>query len=402
MNVNMKFPKWVTVITATLFLGGMASAHAEDATKVQVVGQAAVYGKDIAMARDKAIDDARRKAVEQAIGSMVSSETVTENFQLISDKILSRASGYVRRYKILKEGASDEGIYQVTMEAMVQKGVLNSDLQGVLAILKAKKMPRVLVMISEQNIGGAPSSWWTSGTASISMDIAENTLIENWSPKGVRFVERQVLDGKIRVGAGITNDPQNDVVKEFGAMSGAEIVIVGRAIATKSTTIPLKTSIPMYSVNAQASVRALNVDDGSILATATLAAAGQHINEVTAGHIALKNVAKKTSEQLLAKILANWQSEISGPSTISLRVTGVQKSKFLREIATFLRNQVRGVAEVRQRSFKGKAANLEVEMKGTAQSLAEELEEKSFPRFNVEISEITANRVVANLVPKRK
>ena len=225
-------------------------AMANEAVQVQAKGQAAIYGKDVSQARDKAIDDARRKAVEQAIGSMVSSETVTENFQLISDKILSKSSGYVRRYKILSEG-SEEGIYQVTIEAMVQAGVLNSDLQGVLAILKAKKMPRVLVMITEQNIGGAPSAWWSNPGASVSMDVAENTLIDAWRPKGVKFVERQVLDGKIRVGAGATNDLQNDVAKEFGAMSGAEIVIIGKAIATKSTTIPLKTAVPMYSVNAQ-------------------------------------------------------------------------------------------------------------------------------------------------------
>lgn len=381
------------------FMTGVASA--EDAVKVEAVGQAAIYGKDVAQARDKAIDDARRKAVEQAIGSMISSETVTENFQLISDKILSKSSGYVRRYKILSEGSSTEGIYQVSIEAMVQKGVLNSDLQGVLAILKAKRMPRVLVMITEQNIGGAASSWWSNPGASVSMDVAENTFIDLWRPKGVKFVERQVLDGKIRVSAGITSDTNNDVAKEFGAMSGAELVVIGKAIATKSATIPLKTSVPMYSVNAQASIRILNVDDGNILATATIAAAGQHINEVTAGHIALKNVAKKAGDELLTKVLATWQTEISGPATISLRLTGVNKSTFLRQIATFLRNQVRGVAEVRQRSFKAKAANLEIEIKGTAQDLAEELEEKTFPRFNIEISEITANRVVANLIPKK-
>ena len=66
-----------------------------------------------------------------------------------------------------------------------------------------------------------------------------------------------------------------------------------------------------------------------------------------------------------------------------------------------LRNQVRGIGEVRQRSFKAKAANLEIEMKGTSQDLAEELEEKGFPKFNIEISEITANRVVAKLIPKK-
>ncbi len=392
--------KFVVACAALAFLFA-SDALASEAVTVEAMGQAPVYNKDVSQARDKAIDDAKRKAVEQAIGSMVSSETVTENFQLISDKILSKSSGYVRRYKILSEGATDEGIYQVKMEAMVQSGVLNSDLQGVLAILQAKKMPRVLVMITEQNIGGAPSAWWTNPGASVSMDVAENTLIDEWRPKGVKFVERQVLDGKIRVGAVATTDLQNDVAKEFGAMSGAEIVVIGKAIATKSTTIPLKTSVPMYSVNAQISVRVLNVDDGSILATATLAGAGAHINEVTAGHMALKNVAKKASEELLTKILTTWQSEISGPATISLRLTGVNKSKFLRQIATFLRNQVRGIGEVRQRSFKAKAANLEIEMKGTSQDLAEELEEKGFPKFNIEISEITANRVVAKLIPKK-
>ena len=80
---------WLALLSLVLF---GAPAYAEDAVKVEAVGQAAIYGKDVAQARDKAIDDARRKAVEQAIGSMVSSETVTENFQLISDKILSNSS----------------------------------------------------------------------------------------------------------------------------------------------------------------------------------------------------------------------------------------------------------------------------------------------------------------------
>ena len=38
-------------------------------------------------------------------------------------------------------------------------------------------------------------------------------------------------------------------------MSGAEIVIIGKAIATKSTTILLKTAVPMYSVNARSHSR---------------------------------------------------------------------------------------------------------------------------------------------------
>ena len=162
-------------------------AMANEAVQVQAKGQAAIYGKDVSQARDKAIDDARRKAVEQAIGSMVSSETVTENFQLISDKILSKSSGYVRRYKILSEG-SEEGIYQVTIEAM-PGGVLNSDLQASWRFSK-QKMPRVLAAITEQNIGGAPSAWWSTGASVYGCHEHSDRC---WRPKGVKFVEWQVL-----------------------------------------------------------------------------------------------------------------------------------------------------------------------------------------------------------------
>jgi hypothetical protein len=58
---------------------------------------------------------------------------------------------------------------------------------------------------------------------------------------------------------------------------------------------------------------------------------------------------------------------------------------------------VRGVTDVRQRSFRKKVARMEVDLKGTAQDLATELEEKKFPGFTIEIDEITANSITATL-----
>ena len=46
--------------------------------------------------------------------------------------------------------------------------------------------------------------------------------------------------------------------------------------------------------------------------------------------------------------------------------------------------------------FEGKGI-IEVELKGSAQDLAEELEEKKFPGFNIEVDEITANSVTASV-----
>jgi len=115
------------------------------------------------------------------------------------------------------------------------------------------------------------------------------------------------------------------------------------------------------------------------------------------GRVALKKAAEKAADELLEKILATWEQQISGPQTITLNLTNVKQSKNLRSIAQVLREQVRGVQDVRQLSFKNKAAELEVEIKGSAQDLADELETKTFPGFALDVQEVSANTVTAAL-----
>ena len=372
-------------------------AFAAEGTVVKAKGQAAIYGDDVANARDKAVDDALRKAVEQAVGTLISSDTVTENFQLISDKIISQAKGYIRRYKVLSEEKED-GVYSVTVEAEVAKGNLSSDLNGILQVLKSRNMPRVLVMISEQNIGGESTTWWGKPGASINLGVVENVFIDQWNPKGIRFVDRQAIMGDLKTeGALQSAEVSDNQAKQFGAAGGAEIVVIGKAVATDSGTI-LNTA--MHSLQATISIRALAVDTGEIIATATLSKTTGHINAVTGGSIALKQATLGIADTLLKKILVKWEGEVAGSSTVRLTLINVRKSKFLRQVASIIRNEVRGVADVRQRSFRNRKAQLEVDLKGSAQDLAEELEDKTFSKFEVEITEITANTVTAKLLIK--
>ena len=385
-------------VVVLLTLGFTAPVFAGEETTVKAIGQAAIYGEDVVNARDKAIDDALRKAVEQAVGTLVSSETVTENFQLISDKIISAAKGYIRNYKVTAEG-KEAGVYSVTVEASVAKGNLSEDLNGILQVLKSRNMPRVLVMISEQNIGGESTSWWGKPGATIDLGVVENVFIDQWNPRGIRFVDRQAIAGELKTAGPLTGgEISNGQAKAFGTSGGAEVVVIGKAVATDSGTI-LDTA--MHSLQATISVRALAVDTGEIIATATLSKTTGHINAVTGGSIVLKQVTLAAADSLLKKILVKWEGEVGGPSTVQLTLTNVRKSKFLRQVATTLRNEVRGVVDVRQRSFRKGKAQLEVELKGSAQTLAEELEDKSFSLFEVEITEITANTVTAKLLIKK-
>lgn len=385
------------LIAASLLVSAIANAEvsAQAGTKVSALGQAAIINNDKPAARDKAINDALRKAVEQSVGTMVSSETVTQNFQLLSDKVFSKAKGYVRTYKVTSE-KEEQGVYNVNVDAEVSSGNLKSDVDGIMQVLRAKNMPRVLIMVSEQNVGqGDANFWWGNKTFTTNLDAVENTFMNAWIAKGVRFVDRQALQGKMKVGPAISSaEPTNDAIKEFAGTSGAEVVIIGKAVATDVGTIM---GTQMHSVRANISLRALSLDTGRILATATRSEAVGHVDPQTGGTLALKKAGEKSAEELLEKILAQWESEVSGPSTVTLTVTNVKQAKSLRGLSQVLKEQVRGVQDVRQLSFRNKKAELEVEIKGSAQDLADELEAKQYPGFALEVEEITANSVTASL-----
>jgi hypothetical protein len=119
---------------------------------VTAQGTAVINDGDESSARNAAIRDALRKAVEQSVGVIVSSQTTVENYKLLSDRIYSNTSGYVHDYKIINEGASNN-IYNVTIQATIGTKHLKDDLGAIGLLMKQKRMPRVAVIILEQNIG---------------------------------------------------------------------------------------------------------------------------------------------------------------------------------------------------------------------------------------------------------
>ena len=61
------------------------AAHAQKI--VQAQGTASIMKHFVAIARDRAIEDAQRLAVEQAVGVMISNETLVENYQVIGKSL---------------------------------------------------------------------------------------------------------------------------------------------------------------------------------------------------------------------------------------------------------------------------------------------------------------------------
>lgn len=371
-------------------------ASAQESKTVAAEGVAVIQNGAVDIARDAALEDAQKRAVEQAIGILIDSQTQVENYQLISDKILSQTKGYIKRYNI--SGEVTEGtLLRVRITAEVSLGKLNDDLSGIGILLGQMHKPRTLVMIAEQNIGQEIYAWWLGVHGQqTDVGVVENTIMDIFTQKGFEFVDHQVAAKEIRVTAAYkVQNLTADQAKVLGNQADAEVVIVGKAVSKLYGEL----GGGMKSVQADISARAVRTDTGQVIASATTHAAAVHISETSAGIEALKKAAAEASDQMLTKILAVYSKEAGGLRSINITINGLDKTQFVK-FKDMLRKQVRSIKELHERGFSGTTAKISVDSKSSTQVLSDELLSRDFGTFSVEITGSTANSLEMKVAPK--
>ncbi len=373
-----------------------SSASAQESKTVAAEGVAAIQNGHVDIARDAALEDAQKRAVEQAIGILIDSQTQVENYQLISDKILSQTKGYITKYNV--SGEVTEGtLLRVRINAEVSLGKLGDDLSGIGILLGQMHKPRTMVMIAEQNIGQEVYAWWLGAHGQqTDVGVVENTIMDKFTQKGFEFVDRQVAAKEIKVTAAYkVQDLTADQAKVLGNQADAEVVIVGKAVSKLYGDL----GGGMKSVQADLSARAVRTDTGQVIASATTHGAAVHISEASAGIEALKKAANEAADQMLTKILAVYSKEVGGLRSINITINGLDKTQFVKFKDT-LRNQVRSIKDLHERSFSGTTAKVSVDSKSSAQALSDELLSRNFGAFTVEVIGSTANSLELKVTPK--
>ncbi len=282
-------------IFAFVCLSGMVwSDHALAQTQTVVAeGMAGVQG-DPAIARDNAIQDALRKAVEQAVGTMVASETLVENFQVVKDNIYNKSTGYIKEYKIVKESPGKD-LHTVTISAVVGTGDLKNDLSA-LGLLQARMgKPRTLFMIAEQNIGQEILLYWwgywgKGGAAfagqSVEMAVSETALKEEFANKGFNVIDISAVTGKFEISNAYRIADLTDTgAREIGRKMGAEIIVKGKALAKEG---PRTAGSSVGSYLADITVSAVRVDNGQVLGSARGQGVARHVAQHVGGNNALE------------------------------------------------------------------------------------------------------------------
>jgi hypothetical protein len=377
---------------------GWASLVLAQSEIIEVTGHGVIYDDDKASARDKALDDALRKAVESAVGTMISSETITENFQLLSDKIYSKAEGYVQKYKIIDEREdADEVIVEI--RAHVSTGDISNDVDSIRQLIKRVNKPKVLIMIAEQNIGmNEPIYWWgKSGPVSMDMRVVENTLMDMMQEQGFSFVDTEVLSGKKSIRMPVSRLSTKQAMR-VADLTDAQIIIVGQAVAKNLGKVDK--NVRFLAARAEITARIINTDNGKVIGATSASGFGHQLDAKFAGNLALKNASKALTKNIVRKITKEFIQITSGTNEIRVTVTGFRNRKHLTSFIKVLRNRLRSVKDVREKRMKSGTAVLELDLAGDTRTMATELEAKDFGgEFRIEITAVSNNSIGVKLLP---
>jgi hypothetical protein len=362
-------------------------------------GEAAVLNGDKPAAREKATEDALRRAVEMAVGARVSSVSEVQDFQTKMDQVMSHSSGFVKKYEVVKEGM-DGDVVQVTVRAQISSAALDKDLEAMGLLMARKGMPRTMVLIAEQNIGqAAPRGAWMQGGATVSADlrIAENTILDQLKNGGFRqLIDPGIATEKAASVGGITTEINAAQARKLKSLTGAEVILIGQVIALSRGDVS-DLGPGWRSCTATLSGRAVNTDNGDILSTSETTQNAAQLDDLTCGKEAIKKASKAFSQDMIRKIAARWSQDVSAGNEVHLTARKVASFKLASDFRSALTQRVRGVKGVEQRSFASGTQELDLTLVGSTQQLAEELEAKKLGKFTVRVVGLTANTVDVEL-----
>lgn len=331
--------KKIFLIFFIIFLAGFVLQCAsdktikkDDASFVMTTGEADIRSAGVAEAYDRAISDGQRKAVEQAIGTVVSGETKTENGMFLKEEIADRSTGYIKKRKIIKKWREGSMVY---VQAEYQVGVdkLKEDVLALTVAQKRMKMPKVILFINESYLGKVSNG--ITGTA-------YNELIKKFNEKKFLIVNRsaQLSSTEKKMLSNLKNGNELSALSVMiGKNNNADIVIVGSAKAQPAGTGRLY-GTDMKSYQATLDVQAINVSDGRVLATSTKSGAAPHINAEVGCANAILRVSDSAADDLITQILASWEDILNNGNLLTLNVKGLSVTegfKFQKALEKYFR-----------------------------------------------------------------
>lgn len=327
---------------------------------VTVTGEAQISGDNTLGARQQALEVAFRKAVEEGLGVYVEASTIVQNFQLISDNIYSRASGYVSNHEVLNEGRKGN-IYSVEIQATVNTAQLGTELKTLGILKNLAGDPKIMSLIQEVSVS-------SSGKVIIEDAASAIALEEELNKKGFTLVDREQVN-KIR-GREIANmgeffmdnaydDPEAIArIAEAAKDAGAQYLLMGSGIIEG-----MPASGKVFKATATFKCKIVDASTGEKLALTQVVESGAGNTPSAAVLNAGARAGSVAAASIIPQVIDNWTKKMNEGTPFLVKLYGVksyaQQGRKFESAAAGLA----GVSSSIKRAWDARAGRLELEVK---------------------------------------
>lgn len=312
------------------------------------------------IAREKALDEAKRSAVEKAMGTTIESRTAVEDFQVVKDQIMSRSAGYLKDIKILEENKTDLGTYEIKIQAEVEIPDLVDDLDRFKKILKWQKNPRISVVVEP----GLKADYLPTAKKTA------NQLIERLKHDGFKVFKYSKKNKH-----------------QMGLLVGLSLELSTR----KTTFQDLDLTLNEISL----STNIYRPGDEEILATASAVKSMPGENKLQVLDEGAKFCIDKIWNQLRKKLSRLWEKELYSQRDIYLIVKKIASHAEAEDIGLIFKSDVSGIVDAQLINFSKKKAEYSLKYRGWPEQLLNEIQMAYFKNkyFEPKLEAIEGNQI---------
>ncbi len=386
-------------ISAGLFIfiliAGIPPAAAADKTKAVIaIGESQVKS-NLAGAREAAVADGIKSAVEAAAISELPLPLLSEKFDAVSKLLADRKDEFIQDYKVLQESKT-EGIYRVLVQATISIEKLQQAMAAAGVTASIEKMPQVLLLVSEQRPGEPSVRYWWQKDRPVSDEASVSAIKEALQSKGIPVINPQLVPAdflnELQIPAALSD---NDAM-ELGRRFFADAVVVGTAVAEETSNRMGENIRPVRGV---LNIRVIFIQTGEKGELIESSATAADKDPAAGIQASLSDAGKQAGEKLAVQMIAAWEEMLKPNGEIILNIKGRNILTNLNEFRNALKNTA-GISNQRTLEIASDKAVLSVTYQGKSQELADAILVQSFRGFGVNIYEVTAKNLNIEMTPK--
>ncbi|MFC1521555.1 hypothetical protein ACFL6Y_04020 [Elusimicrobiota bacterium] len=338
-------------------------------------------------ARKCAIVEAQKEALEKVVGVYISAKTRVEKAITIDHNIMANTKGYISGYEMLDEKKQD-GFYKTRILARVMFQKIEEDLKNMEALKHSPiSYPRVAVLINET----MPVKTEDEGDA-ISSYSAE-PIIQALFGMGFKVIDPEAVRAAKAYEKLNNLEEDSSVIAELGAKLNAEILIYGEAL-TSPIEISNEDLGGLKSYRSTVSIKAVRVQTGELLETATANGSGIDATDEAAAAKSLQTA----GEELGRKISRTLPKRLLSDTSITLTIEGLADFNTLENIKKTLASMP-GIDDIYLRAFEERSATLEISIAYRGHLNSEDVALALKRKFKLTIEKIEDNLLVITVLP---